>query len=82
MMRHTISKTFVSENDGSNLAAGAAWQGDTRVDIPNRMPHAARHSVNQGAPSVASFALFIRREAVAENRGTESNRIALKREMR
>jgi hypothetical protein len=57
------------KSDGSNLAAGAAWQRNTRVDIPSRMPRAARHRVNQKAPSVASFALFIRREVAAENRG-------------
>ena len=57
------------KSDGSNLAAGAAWQRSTRVDIPNRMPRAARHRVNQKAPSVAILALFIRREVVAENHG-------------
>jgi hypothetical protein len=55
------------KSDGSNLAAGAAWQRNTRVDIPNR--RAARHRVNQRAPSVAILALFIRREVVAENHG-------------
>ena len=42
---------------------------NTRVDIPKRMPRAARHRVNQKAPSVAILALFIRREVVAENHG-------------
>jgi len=69
MTRHTISKTLASESDGSNLAAGAPWQCNTRFDIPSRMPRAARHRVNEKAPSVASFALFIRREVAAENRG-------------
>ena len=57
------------KSDGSNLAVGAAWQRNTRVDIPNRMSRAARHRVNQKAPSVAILALFIRREVVAENHG-------------
>jgi len=57
------------KSDGSNLAAGAAWQRNTRVDIPNRMPRAAGHRVNQKAPSVAILALFLRREVVAENHG-------------
>jgi hypothetical protein len=57
------------KSDGSNLAAGAAWQRNTRADIPNRMPRAARHRVNQKAPSVAILALFIRRKVVAENHG-------------
>jgi hypothetical protein len=57
------------KSDGSNLAAGAAWQRNTRFDIPNRMPHAARYRVNQKAPSVAILSLFIRREVVAENHG-------------
>jgi len=71
MTRHTISKTFTSESDGSNLAASAAWQRNSRVDTPNRMPRAARHHVNQKAPSVASFVLFTRREVNAENRWRE-----------
>jgi hypothetical protein len=58
MTRHTIAKIFASESDGSNLAAGAAWQRNTRVDIPSRMPRAAGHRVNQKAPSVAILALF------------------------
>ena len=57
------------KSDGSNLAAGAAWQRNARFDIPNRMPRAARYRVNQKAPSVAILALFIRREVVAENHG-------------
>jgi hypothetical protein len=57
------------KSDGSNLAARAAWQRNTRVDIPNRMPRAAGHRVNQKAPSVAILALFLRREVVAENHG-------------
>jgi len=78
MTRHTISKTFASESDGSNLAAGAAWQRNIHVDIPNRMPLAARHRVNQKAPSVASFAFLIRREVVAENRGPSLGVISMR----
>ncbi len=78
MTRHTISKTFASESDGSNLATGAAWQRNTCVDIPNRVPRAARHRVNQEAPSVAGFALFIRREVFAENRGRSLRMISMR----
>jgi hypothetical protein len=82
MTRHTISKTFASESDGSNLAAGAAWQRNSRVDLPNRMPRDARHRVQPKSSVSSEFRLFYSSGSSGGKSWTESNRIALKREMR
>ena len=57
------------KSDGSNLAAGAAWQRNTGVDIPTGCRVLRGIVLTKKAPSVAILALFIRREVVAENHG-------------